>query len=152
MVLITQVLWPLLSSACITSRLFLSLCSQRVGWVQARHWEGTQPARLTAGGQRDDLHHMAPCSATKTEIEGQTLFQGGYRLETGWASVCLWEVMSVMSDYLCITWHHTFFLHLLNCFYLDPQVFSLSFFLFSLPSHWGEGRVKRAAVWVLGCW
>lgn len=116
---------------CLHSRKALSsshstLPESRLG--RARNWEGTRPAWLTTGGPRDGLRHMAPCSAINTAIEGKTLFQSRHRLAIGWAWVCSWEVMSVMSDYLCTTWHHAFFLHLLNCFLSRPASF-LTFIL-----------------------
>lgn len=145
--------WLLLNSACTVSRpsLFPILWPQRVGWGWARSWERTQPWQLTWSGERDVPYHMVVCSATKLKVEGKEgefVFQGGYCLEIGWASVHLWEVVS---DCLSITWHHISF-HLLNCSCLDPRVFSLLFSLFSLSSHWGEKGSEWAAVWVFGCW
>jgi len=49
--------------------------------------------------------------------------------ETGWALVCLWEVVG---DYLCIIFFPFSFLHLLNCPYLTPWA-SLLFLLISSP-------------------
>jgi len=78
-------------------------------------------------------------------------FPGGCCLETGWASVCLWEVVCHPLRFALI--HPLHFLHLLNCFYLDSRIVLILFFLFSLPVRLrgaGEGS-ERAAVGVLGC-
>jgi len=51
----------------------------------------TQPGQLAQTDPRDNPYHIPSCSAIKP---GGEFFQRSHCLETGWASVCLWEVVS----------------------------------------------------------
>jgi len=85
---------------------------------------GKRLGKDTAGqmnqtGQRDISYHVTSFSAIKTRGRGRKSsagemrdvdFQGGCSLETGWASVCLWEMMS---DFIPVAW--VFFPHSFTC-------------------------------------
>lgn len=72
------------------------------------------------------------CSAIKL---GRESFQGSHGSDTAWARVCRWAV--VIAFFI-------FFLQLLNCLFLDPQVF-LAFALLILSPIPAVGGCKRGA-------
>lgn len=112
--------------------------------------------QLAWTGQRSFPYHITSCSAIKLRqrkkgVRGRHLVSKVGAALSGWAWVCWWEVVS---DCSCITFFpFTFFFffksfpHLLNCHYLDPQVFSL-LFLISPPSC---GEAGGRAEWSSGC-
>lgn len=56
------------------------------------------------------------------------------------------------SLFASLVFSHPSFLQVLNCLYLNLQIFSLRFFLFPPLSHCVCGGGERAALWVLGYW
>lgn len=106
-------------------------CKLGIGKKEDTKEGGYQSGLLTWTGQRDTPYNIMLRNKT-----GRLCLK--CNLETGWVSICLWEVVS---DCLCITLLLLFFfpsfLHLLNLCLSWP----MSFFTFALPtlspSFWG---------------
>lgn len=85
------------------------------------------------------------CSAIKSRVGGKVELFGRSPLLRDRLGISL---LVRAAEWLSL--HHFFpssFLNLLNCFYLDPWVFSLLLFLFIRPPHLMGS--KQAAVWCL---
>lgn len=140
--------WLLLKSACTAWSLPLCLSSSvpfpvsRLSW--AGRWEREQPSEhsmpynIMLGNKNGWRKKVVGFLASKVAV---------WRL-AGHQSACgRWWTISFASLVFSSS-----FLHMLNCIYLDPRVFSLLLFLFSLSYHWGWGRGGEwAVVWVLSC-
>lgn len=75
--------------------------------------------------------------------------QCGWCLANGWASVCLWEVIS---DFFSIACLGVFPLHLLNCLYPNQWIFSLLFFLLFPTSCWVRGVSELLRGFLVAGW
>lgn len=118
--------------------LFVSLCPlQHVGWVGQE---------TTMGHWWDTYLELAKGIFCTRSCQTQQHNWPGCCLGIGWASVCLWEVVT---GCLCITFF-PHFLQLLSC--LDQWVF-LGYVLpvlFPVPLGCGTGE-KSVGMWVLSC-
>lgn len=99
----------------------------------------TQPGKLIQLTKERFSCHITSCLTIKTRESGTCWgvfgFQGACCSETDWAAICLWEVMH---DYLPFASS----LHLLNCLYQNPQVFTLLAF-FPILFDCGGSQAER---------
>lgn len=145
--------WLLLNSASAVSRvsLLLPVCLSLPCSEQVVGRQGVRKGHRRDSGPKvaeEILHSTKSCSAIKLGVEEESkkwdgvVFKGGCCLGTGWAWICLWEVVR---DCLCIT-------SLPRAVFISTHG-SSCFHSYSLPCPTGEGGgSEQAAVWVLSCW
>lgn len=117
-------------------------------------WTGHSAGFCPTWMQPTVLVQVKSCSNVVVNVMGlaeeeggvRVVFQGSHCLETGWTSICLWQLVS-----LCITCPPSSFLSLIK-----PSVSqSMTFFSFTLPNlspiPLCMGR-EWAAMWVITCW
>lgn len=129
-----------------TSRasLFLPLPLQWGGWRWAGCWEGTQQGRCAELPRRYPTSYHA--AAAMKQRGGGLEMLAMFCFRTGWATVCLWEVVTGLHHLLCCN----VFLFLSTPSSLIEQFLAGSkrFFVNTLPlllpySTGGEGKVRK---------
>lgn len=164
--LITAVFCLLVSRAYTAWKLsiFATLSPYQVCWLCAKSWVGMQLGQLAQTYQRNTPCYLISCLAIiavrKKEERGTFgvivfVFPSNHYI---WWSLAFLVFLAEhlpadgnqwISSLFCLAcvWAS---LRLLNCFYLDPQIFLLLLFQFSSPSCWAGSHPKTELM--LSCW